>query len=109
MTVCLSEIGSRISERRKSLGFTQEKLAELANVTTQCISLAEAGKRGLRPENLMGVASALGVSADYLLTGDIIDKDLLLISKKIQKLTPDQINFIEVMVDEIDARFNKTE
>ena len=65
----LQEVGRRIAERRKQLGMTQEMLAERGDMTPQFVSYAEAGKRAMRPENLLKLASALGVSADYLLTG----------------------------------------
>lgn len=73
----LIEIGNRITERRKQLGLTQEALAEKGDMTPQFVSYAEAGKRAMRPENLLKISSALEVSADYLLTGEIVDKDLL--------------------------------
>ena len=95
----LQEIGNRIMNRRKKLGLTQEALAEKGEVTTQFVSYAEAGKRAMRPENLMKISDALGVSADYLLTGDVIDKDLFLISEKLQKLTPEQLRLVEDLID----------
>jgi len=98
--LCLQEICARIMERRKSLGLTQEALAEKADVTTQFVSYAESGKRAMRPENLMKIAAALQVSTDYLPTGDITDKDLLLLSQKMQTLTPEQVRIIEQIVDE---------
>lgn len=98
--LCLQEVGQRIMEQRRNLGLTQEALAELADVTTQFVSYAEAGKRAMRPENLLKISSALGVSADYLLTGDIIDKDLLLLSDKLRRLTPSQVRSIERIIDE---------
>ena len=97
---CLIEIGQRILEYRKKLGLTQEALAEKADLTTQFVSYAELGKRAMRPENLLKLSKALEVSADYLLTGEIIDKDLLLLSEKLQKLTSSQIRIIENIVDE---------
>lgn len=103
----LKEMGQRIMERRKKLGLTQEALAELSELTTQFVSYAESGKRGMRPENLMKVAAALGVSTDYLLTGDIIDKDKLLLSEKLEKLTPQQVRIVENVVDECIALFSK--
>ena len=96
----LQEVGRRIAERRKQLGMTQEMLAERGDMTPQFVSYAEAGKRALRPENLLKLASALGVSADYLLTGDIIDKDLLLLSEKLRRLTPEQVRIVECIIDE---------
>lgn len=105
--LCLKEIGQRITERRKQLGLTQEALAEKGEMTTQFVSYAESGKRAMRPENLLKISSALGVSADYLLTGDVIDKDLLLLSDKLRKLTPSQLHHIENIVDECSALFSE--
>lgn len=103
----LCEIGARIMERRKKMGLTQESLAEKAEVTTQFVSYAEAGKRAMRPENLMKMSAALGVSADYLLTGEIIDKDLLLLSDKMSRLTPSQLRIVENIIDECNKLFDK--
>ena len=103
--LCLQEIGRRIMEQRKKLGLTQEALAEKAEVTAQFVSYAEAGKRAMRPENLMKMASALEVSADYLLTGEIIDKDLLILADKMSALTPDQIRIVENIIDECRSLF----
>ena len=93
--LCLQDIGRRIMERRRKLGLTQEALAEKGDVTAQF-----AGKRAMRPENLLKIAAALGVSADYLLTGDIIDKDLLLLADKLRRLTPAQVRIVESIIDE---------
>ena len=104
--ICLQEIGRRIMERRKKLGLTQEALAEKGEVTTQFVSYAESGKRAMRPENLMKISEALGVSADYLLTGDVIDKDLFLISEKLQRLTPEQLRLVENLIDACSEYFD---
>lgn len=104
--LCLQEIGQRITEQHKRLGLTQDALAEKGDVTTQFVSYAEAGKRAMRPENLLKISTALGVSADYLLTGDVVDKDLLLLSEKLRRLTPSQVRIIEHIVDECIVVFN---
>lgn len=98
--LCLEETGKRIMERRKKMGLTQEQLAERSEVTTQFVSYAESGKRAMRAENLMKIAAALEVSTDYLLTGDIIDKDKLLLSEKLDKLTPAEVRLVEDIIDE---------
>ena len=108
-TLWLEEIGMRITERRKKLGLTQEALAEKGDVTTQFVSYAESGKRSMRPENLLKISSALGVSADYLLTGEIIDKDLLLLSDKLRNLTPAQVRTVEAIIDECLRLYCQTE
>lgn len=106
--IILQEIGKRILDRRKQLGLTQEALAEKAEVTTQFVSYAESGKRAMRPENLLKISEALGVSADYLLTGDMIDKDSLLLSEKMRMLTPKQLRLIEGLLDTYIAFCNET-
>ena len=98
--VCLQEIGKRITLRHKKLGLTQEALAEKADLTTQFVSYAESGKRAMRPKNLLKLSVALGVSADYLLTGEIVDKDLLLLSEKLSALTPAQFRLMETLLDD---------
>ena len=98
--LCMEEAGKRIMERRKKLGLTQEQLTERSEVTTQFVSYAESGKRAMRAENLMKIAAALEVSTDYLLTGDIIDKDKLLLSEKLGKLNPKEVRLIESIIDE---------
>ena len=104
---CLQEMGQRIMDRRKKLGLTQEALAEKGDMTPQFVSYAEAGKRAMRPENLMKVCTALEVSADYLLTGEIVDKDLLLLSDKMRKLSPSQLRIVENVIDECISLFDK--
>lgn len=107
-TALLNEMGQRILQRRQELGLTQEELAEKGNMTPQFVSYAELGKRAMRPENVIKMAAALEVSTDYLLTGEITDKDTLLLSKKLNNLSPTQLKIIENIVDEcIDLYDNK--
>ena len=105
--LCLKEIGQRIVDRRKKLGLTQEALAEKGDMTTQFVSYAEAGKRAMRPENLKKISEALGVSADYLLTCDVIDKELLILSDKMRSLSPSQLRIVENIIDECVSLFDK--
>ena len=103
--ICLVEIGNRITERRKGLGWTQEELAEKADLTPQFVSYAESGKRAMRPENLLKLSKALNVSADYLLTGDIVEKDMLILSEKMKNLTSSQVRIIENIIDQCNELF----
>lgn len=96
----LAGIGKRITERRKKLGLTQEALAEKGDLTQHFVSYAEAGKRAMHPENVIKLANALQISADYLLTGDIVDKDMLILSKKLSTLSPEMLRIVENIIDE---------
>ena len=95
----LIQMGKRIVECRKALGLSQEALAEKVDVTPQMISTAERGVKAIRPENLINLSKVLGVSADYLLTGEIIEKDFYMISQKFTSKTPEQIRIIEEILD----------
>ena len=59
----------RLKEKRLEAGLTQAELAEKASVTTRTIQNYEMGSR--KPGNMKvigDIASALGTTADYLLT-----------------------------------------
>lgn len=60
-TQAASEIGENIASRRKSLGVTQEELAELAGVSVRFLSSLENGKPTIRLDTLIAVLDALGL------------------------------------------------
>ena len=90
MNELLKEMGQRILERRKQLNMTQETLANLTHLTSQTISYAEMGQKAMRPETMLKICEALGISADYLLRGKILEADTSLLQQKISTLTPSQ-------------------
>ena len=65
----MDSVGSRIRERRLRLGYTQERLADVADISKGFLSEVETGNRNISAENLLRVAYALGVSLDYLMKG----------------------------------------
>ena len=95
----LQEIGQRITARRKQLRMTQEELSEMAGVTSQTISNAELGKKGLRPENIIRLCSAMEISPDYLLLGRISEEDISVLNRKVSQLSPEQYRHLEDIVD----------
>ena len=96
----LTDMGIRILKRRKDLGLSQEELAELADVSPQLLSTAERGAKGLRPENLLKISTALNVSADYLLTGTTVDKDYCILSDKLKAMPLEKAKIVENIIDE---------
>ncbi len=96
----LEIMGQRITRRRRILQLTQEQLAEKADLSPQFVSYAESGKRAIRPEKLLKLSTALGVSADYLLTGETSQKDGALLSEKLGKLSAPQFKAVESIIDE---------
>jgi len=95
----LTDMGLRIQELRKQRNMTQETLAERAGMTSQTISTAELGKKALRPENIVKLSRALGVSTDYLLTGCRNSIDYTIIGGKLKDISPQEYDRIMRMID----------
>ena len=94
-----TQMGKRISARRKEIGLTQEKLAELMDVSIQMISNLELGKKAIRPENLIKLCQALNVSVDYILTGKLSCDEVSTISEKIKQLSVEKQLLVERLID----------
>lgn len=63
------DIGKRIKLAREGTGMTQEQLAALLHCTPQHVSALERNAKQPSLETLAALASALHVSADFLLMG----------------------------------------
>lgn len=95
----IKDIGKRMVVQRKRLGLTQEQVAELADVSPQLISNAENGERAISCDKLYRISKALNVSADYLLSGEINEKDCSFLSEKLANATPEQLQAIDEISD----------
>lgn len=62
-------VGKRISDLRKSYGYTQEKLAEMAEISIQFLIQIEHGKKTMKVGTLRKLSAALSVSSDYIING----------------------------------------
>jgi transcriptional regulator with XRE-family HTH domain len=90
------ELGKKIKELRLSLGYTQEKLAELADISQRALSSIELGDNFITAETLDKLLKALDITAEELFaTNDtkepaelltMINKNLALISNDTKKL-----------------------
>lgn len=94
----LAKIGKRISEQRKSMGLTQEQLAEQMDVSIQMISNLERGIKAIRIDNLIRLSEILNVSTDYILTGQYSNSDINILAEQISQLAEDKRKMIEVLV-----------
>jgi transcriptional regulator with XRE-family HTH domain len=61
-------LGNNIRMLRVKKHLTQEKLAELSNITQKYLSLIELGNAKARLEVYINIAKALGVTLDFLLS-----------------------------------------
>lgn len=75
-------------------------------MTTQTISTAETGKKALRPHNIVKLCRTLGISADYLLFGEISNCDVSLLCAKVSQLSSEQYHYLEDIIDSFIAAVN---
>lgn len=107
----MKRIPERIAEAREALGINQSELARRLAVTPQAVQSWEAGKAIPRPQRLVQIAEALGISASALLDGlsdDAIEsaptgaagKVLALLQKHGKQLSAEQQDRLEQAVSE---------
>ncbi|MDD6989545.1 helix-turn-helix domain-containing protein [Ruminococcus sp.] len=85
-------LGNRIRITRMNCGITQEKLAEMVDISTNFMSLIENG-RNMSVETLVKIADALGVTVDYLLSDTMevqSDKIMTQIAQNLSTLSDDE-------------------
>lgn len=63
----LIELGERIRKRRQELHWSQERLAEKADISLNTVSRVEGGQSDMSIAVFQRLAQALGMSADQLL------------------------------------------
>ena len=101
LQIDLAEIGNRISVERRRNNITQEQLAEKMNVSIQMISNLERGNKAIKINNLVNLSQILGVSTDYILTGNknLNEKSALL--DKLSNLSSDDYLIIEALINKL--------
>lgn len=67
-------LGDRIREAREAKGWTQEQLADKAQISKGFLSDVENNKRNVSAENALRIADALGMSLDYLMRGEEVKR-----------------------------------
>lgn len=95
----LNGIGKRIHDRRRQLGYTQEQLADMMNVSIQMVSNLERGNKAIRIDNLINLSQILDVSTDYILTGKQTADDIQLLTNHISQLHDQDRKMIEMLVE----------
>lgn len=102
----LMEIGERVRNRRQTLLWSQEKLAEMADVSLNTVSRIEGGQSDMSIEVFRRLAHALGMSASELV-GDMEvmqeDGDMQRMSARMRRLQQKDreivLRTVDVLVD----------
>ena len=69
----LQSIGKKIKDKRQQKNISQEKLAELVDVTPSYISNIESGNRVASLPTMLEIVKVLDLSLDYLLLENVTD------------------------------------
>lgn len=85
----LIEIGGRIKTYRKSMGISQERLAEMINVSPHYIYEIERGIKSMSLETFVTLSEALNLSTDYILFGNKKD-DTVSLTEQLSKMDEEQ-------------------
>ena len=85
----LIEIGRRIKAERKRRNISQEKLAEMINVSPHYIYEIERGMKSMSLETLINLATATKLSTDYILFGNH-NNDAATLSEQLNEMTEEQ-------------------
>lgn len=93
------QIGMRVKQAREMAGLTQERLAELLDVTAQYISGVERGAVGLSVPILLQLCSVLLVSSDFILLGNIDNSDISGVAARLSRLPADHIKNVENIIN----------
>ena len=101
LQIDLIAIGKRISIERKRNNITQEQLAEAMNVSIQMISNLERGNKAIKIANLLNLSQILGVSTDYILTGNKTSCEKSALSDKLSNLSNDDYMVVETLINRL--------
>lgn len=97
-------IGGRVRAVREERGYTREKLAEYADVSTDFLWQIETGRSSMSAQNLGKIAAALDVTSDYLIYGKTAYKE----NAKINTMLSALPNEIQKQVEKVITVFVDT-
>lgn len=103
--IILGEIGKRLSDARKKKGYTQERLANLTDLSVKMISAAENGHKAMRPENIIKICECLSISTDYLLRGESDNLRTMADCSEIKHLSPKQKEALSKIIEDFLSAF----
>ncbi len=101
-------LGYKIRIKRRECGYTQEKLAEICDISTGFLGHIENGTRSPSLETLYSIACALHSGIDYFLFDSAVAFDNLLeqIGSAVRSKSPDSYarfcNTVKILAEHID-------
>ncbi len=93
------EIGLRIMNLRLDRGYSRERLAELAGISSKFLFEIERNEKGFSANTLVCLADALDVSADYIMKGRGSTKFDEGIAAALEKFEPSILEKVEDLLN----------
>ena len=88
-------IGERIRRHRESLGFTREYMSGRLSVSVNFIRDIEIGAKGMSIRTLVKLSKILKLSVDYILLGDIVNRETEPLIRMLNSCRPDKRKYAE--------------
>jgi transcriptional regulator with XRE-family HTH domain len=102
-----TQIGSRIREKRETLGLSREKFAECIDISSQFLAEIELGRRGMSSFTLYRICTGLSTSADYIILGREEKNDIAQITEQLSNLDPKYLPYAEDLLKTFIMAVNK--
>jgi transcriptional regulator with XRE-family HTH domain len=93
------QIGENIKAIREQIGYTQERFAELVDVSAQYISDVERGNVGISIATLKRIAEITAVSSDSILMGKCVYNDVTLIIEQLRNVDEKYISPLKIIIN----------
>ena len=98
-TITQKEIGQRISELRKSKGYSQDDLSKMLDISRPSLTQIELGKRNLSVIEIKKIADILSISIDKLLSSNYSLSELIIDEEKVNEEPQIRISIPELKVN----------
>lgn len=95
------EIGRRIKNARETAGLTQDRFAELIDMGSKNLSSVERGQVDISIATLQRICRILLISADQILFGTEIDNSPSEIAERLSRLTPQQFQIANDILNKL--------
>ncbi len=85
MKIDYEAIGQRVKNERKKKGISQERLAELSDLSVNTLSHIECGNTKFSLPSIIAIVNALGITVDCLLM-DVVDNSLIQFKRELAEI-----------------------
>ncbi len=85
MKIDYEAIGQRVKNERKKKGMSQERLAELSDLSVNTLSHIECGNTKFSLPSIIAIVNALGITVDCLLM-DVVDNSLIQFKRELAEI-----------------------